>query len=167
MLKELQLRQTNRAIDVLKHWSNPDSGAGLYLDPPYQRGDVWGIKRRRNLIRSVLLCVPIPSMIINERLFADWPDEDSRIAVIDGKQRITTILMFLDDKLSVPGNWFDSYQRSVVFSDLTQAQRRRFMNTPLPFSEGRLPDLEAEREVFDLVNFGGLRPGEMDEDLEE
>lgn len=32
----------------------------------------------------------------------------------------------------------------------------------MAFSEGRLPTLEAEQEVFDLVNFGGLRQGEVD-----
>ena len=158
-LRRMNLQQTNRPIDVVIHWSERDGG--LYLDPPYQRGDVWGTKRRVNLIRSVLLGVPIPSMIINDRLGAGW-DGDWRIAVIDGKQRITTLLMFLHGELPVPGEWFGSKSKIVTFNDITEVQRRIVKNQPLPFSEGRLATLEDEKEVFDLVNFGGLTQGESD-----
>lgn len=167
MLPVADLRQTNRAIDVLLFWRNENNESkcqiGLLLDPPYQRGDVWGHKRRVNLIRSILMCVPIPSLIVNDRLGADWPD-DYRVAVIDGKQRITTLLMFLDGQLAVPGEWFDRDEPEVIFSDLSAGQQRKFMNKPLAFSEGRLPTLAAEQEVFDLVNFGGLAQGEVDDE---
>lgn len=167
MLKELRLTQTNRDVGTLKHWAEEYGDNGLLLNPPYQRGDVWGSKRRVNLIRSVLMCVPIPSMIINERLFAEWPDGDARIAVIDGKQRITTLLMFVRGEFAVPGGWFGLRQKKLRFQELSQSQQRRFLNRPLAFSEGRLPSVEAEREVFDLVNFGGLRQGEVDTDVDE
>jgi len=63
-LERLKLSQTNRPMDVIKHWHIDGQ---LLLDPPYQRGDVWGYKRQANLIRSILLGVPIPSIIINDR----------------------------------------------------------------------------------------------------
>lgn len=160
MLREMPLQQTNRPIDVILHWHRERDG-GLLLDAPYQRGDVWGTKRRVNLIRSILIGVPIPSMVINDRLHADWKD-DYRIAVIDGRQRITTLLMFLHGELAVPGEWFDAGSELVRFTHLPLRDQRHFTNSPLPFSEGRLPNLEAEQEVFDLVNFGGLAQGEVD-----
>lgn len=161
MLHECKLNQTNRPLDVLMHWRKDDDG--LFLNPPYQRGDVWGTKRRRNFIKSILLGVPVPSLIINHRLMADW-ENDFRVAVIDGKQRITTILMFVDGLLSVPGDWWGIDTDYVSYPDLSPVNRRKFNNRSLPFSEGRLSTLADEQMVFDLVNFGGLAQGEVDSD---
>ena len=133
----------------------------MLLNAPYQRGDVWGRIRRRNLIKSIVLGIPIPSIVINDRASAGW-DEMVSCAVIDGKQRITTILMFLEDQLNVPGEWFGLDRDSLVFSELPIAERRRFRRLPISFCEGQLPSLEAEREVFELINFGGVPQGESD-----
>ena len=160
MLPELQLQQTNRPMCVVQHWLETDS---LELSPPYQRGDVWGYKRRVNFIRSLLMGVPIPSVIINDRLSADFiGDKPQHYAVIDGKQRLTTIKMFVKGTLLVPGEWFDLGYRLASFDNLSRSQQRRFENHPMPFSEGRLKTIEREQEVFELVNFGGLRQGEVD-----
>lgn len=158
MIERLKLSTTNRPIDVIRHWA---AEGALLLSPPYQRGDVWGPVRQRNLIRSVLLGIPIPSIIINDRLGAETWADDYSIAVIDGKQRITALLAFLDDVLEVPGEWF-GLTGPVKWSGLSVVQQRFFKNTPLGFTEGRLPSLAAEQEVFDLVNFGGLAQGETD-----
>jgi len=54
-LERLRLSQTARPLDVIQHWR--DAGY-LDLSPPYQRGNVWGIVRQQNLIRSILIGVP-------------------------------------------------------------------------------------------------------------
>lgn len=161
MIKSFRLNQTNRPVDVLLYWSK-DKDA-LLLNPPYQRGDVWGTKRRQNLIKSILLGIPIPSIIVNNRMNGEWKD-DYRIAVIDGKQRITSILMFLIGKLSVPGEWFGVDAELVTYTELDIVKQRRFGNRPMAFSEGTLGTVEEEALVFDLVNFGGLAQGEVDHD---
>ena len=118
MLTRLRLSQTNRPIEVVNYWK---SSGGLLLSPPYQRGDVWGMTRRKNLIRSILLGIPIPSIIINDRASAGW-DDYTTCAVIDGKQRMTTILMFLENQFSVPGDWFGT-DGEIVFSNLSVPQQ--------------------------------------------
>lgn len=158
-LERLKLSQTNRPMDVIKHWNNDGQ---LLLSPSYQRGDVWGTKRQANLIRSILLGVPIPSIIINDRWQGGWGET---IAVIDGKQRITAILKFLLGELKVPGAWFGLPDDLVSFLDLEVPEQRRFKNTPVAFSEGSLKSIEQEQEVFDLVNFGGIPQAESDSEL--
>lgn len=158
-LERLRLSATNRPIDVVQYWSR--DGDGLLLDPPYQRGDVWGVKRQQNLIRSILLGIPIPSLIINDRFQAGWKD-DYRIAVIDGKQRITAILRFLSGALPIPGAWVGSESEWITFPEMQIAQQRGIKNHPIPVAEGQLGTLAMEQEVFDLVNFGGLAQGESD-----
>lgn len=162
IIKDLCLNQMNRPMDVFAFWRDRDGG-GLELNPPYQRGDVWGNKRRVNLIRSLLLGVPVPSIIINDRLMADW-DGDYRKCIIDGKQRVTTILMWIDGLLEVPREWFDGNDGLVRFTDLTQGQQLGFKNIPVACSEARIKTLDGEKEIFDLVNFGGLQQGEIDDD---
>lgn len=167
MLERLNLAQTNRPIEVIRYWA---AEGNLLLTPPYQRGDVWGPVRQRNLIRSVMLGIPIPSIIVNDRLAANswygkcW-EGDYSMAVIDGKQRLTALLAFLEDRLEVPGEWWDMHGEPMVkYSYLSVLHQRQFKNYPLQFTEGRLRSLEEEKEVFDLVNFGGLAQGETDHD---
>lgn len=161
-LTRLRLSQTARPVDVILYWHREQS---MELNAPYQRGDVWSETRQRNLIRSILLGIPIPSIIINDRASAGW-DELVSCAVIDGKQRLTAILKFMLDDLAVPGEWFGVESAishgMIVFSDLPIARQRGFRNHPIPFTEGQLGSLDEEREVFDLVNFGGVPQGQSD-----
>ena len=59
------------------------------LTPSYQRGDVWGNGDRQSLMESILRGVPLPSVILL-RTGPSTPHE-----VVDGKQRLTTILRFV------------------------------------------------------------------------
>lgn len=66
-------------------------GGKLNLAPSYQRGDVWGTAARQLLIESVLRGIPLPSIILlkpNDGL-------NQTYEVVDGKQRLTSILRFV------------------------------------------------------------------------
>lgn len=143
----------------------------LDVNPPYQRGEVWGVKRRRNLIKSLLSGVPIPAIVVNDRMgagFEGWDaDNDPAYVVVDGKQRVTTLRAFVDGKFTVPGDWFDEDAEWVRFPDLPKPKQLHFMHRPVAVAEGKLKTLDAERELFDLLNFGGLAQGETDDDLLE
>lgn len=156
-LERLPLFTAQRPIEVFRHWRNDGC---LLIDPPYQRGDVWGPIRRVNLIRSIIQHIPIPSIIINDRMRAEWK-KSIQYAVIDGKQRITTILMFFDDQLSVPGEWF-GMDGMVTYSQLDIVDRRRFKNCSIATSEGALKSVREERLIFELVNYGGVPQGQSD-----
>lgn len=61
----------------------------LNLTPSYQRGDVWSGSDRSALIESILRGIPLPSIILLKKKGKE-PHE-----VVDGKQRLTTILRFV------------------------------------------------------------------------
>lgn len=63
----------------------------LNLEPGFQRQSVWTEPDRRKLIQSILQGYPIPSIFLYER-----SDKRGRTVydVIDGKQRLESILMF-------------------------------------------------------------------------
>lgn len=143
--------------------------SSLLLDPPYQRGAVWGLRRRRNLIRSLLLGIPTGAVFLNRR-----PIAEDVLAVVDGKQRIETIRMFLDGELSVPASWFpaDVIEAAeetgdgpyVRYPELRSQGRARFDRSSLNVQLTDLETVEEEAVLFDLINFGGLQQGEIDDD---
>jgi hypothetical protein len=62
----------------------------LNLEPGFQRDSVWTISDRKKLIESLLQNYPIPSVFLYRQ------NENGRLRydVIDGKQRLETVLMF-------------------------------------------------------------------------
>lgn len=63
---------------------------GSMIVPGFQRNYVWNIKQASRLIESFLLGLPVPAIF----LFID--DERNEQLVIDGQQRLMTIVYFLD-----------------------------------------------------------------------
>ncbi len=160
-MKHLSLSTTNRPLDVLLHYHKEGY---LDLNPPYQRGEVWGLLRKQNLIKSLVQGIPVASLIINDRTRSGkWEYMDAGFLVmIDGKQRTIAILDFLNSVFAVPGEWFDEDRELVFFNQLPIAKQRGFRIYPIGVAEGSLESLEQEAEVFDLVNFGGVPQGESD-----
>jgi hypothetical protein len=67
----------------------------IKLDPIYQRGDVWSDRMRSDFIDSVLRGI-IPSNIIFNK---EYTDGKELLTCIDGKQRLTTLIMFRNNKI--------------------------------------------------------------------
>lgn len=61
----------------------------LDLNPSYQREYIWSNADSQKLIESVLRGIPLPSVIL-----ASMPG-DARLQIVDGKQRLTSILRFV------------------------------------------------------------------------
>jgi hypothetical protein len=154
----------------------------LTLDAPYQRGSVWTEDQRIGLIRSWLSGIPIPTILVNDRGTWRWQEqndgEDVRAsgyvyAAIDGKQRIETAIAWFGDDLAVPRSWFPA--EDVEFSEDTEdgpyvrytgltgpAQRHMAFSAHLPLGEAKLSSIQAEAEVYLLVNGGGTPQTEAD-----
>src|SRR5688572_10184809 len=63
----------------------------INLTPGFQRKSVWSLRDRQRLIQSIAAGYPIPSIFLYKR------EERGRLIydVIDGKQRLETIFMFM------------------------------------------------------------------------
>jgi hypothetical protein len=69
----------------------------LVIDPEFQRLFRWELGQKSKLIESLLLGIPIPSIFVFER-------EDSKWELIDGLQRVSTILEFMGILKDSDGN---------------------------------------------------------------
>lgn len=155
---------------------------GLDLDPPYQRGSVWTEYQRVALVRSWLLGIPIPAVLINNRTTTAWVRQhgDTNLttgvgmyACVDGKQRIQTAMAWFASEFAVPASWFPSEQVEatedtadgpyVRFEGLSVAAQRHLANRAmLPVIEAQATDEAAEADLYLLINMGGTPQTEDD-----
>lgn len=141
----------------------------LVLDAPYQRGSVWTTDQRRALIRSFLMGVPIPSLVLNDRGNPDWREANSAeqvYVVVDGKQRIEATLAWFRGELDVPASWFPAEQVAsthmttdgayVSFDELTKpGQVYLKRGFTFPWAVAKVATLAEEAEIFVLINGAG------------
>src|SRR5437868_3736133 len=60
----------------------------IVIDPEFQRYFRWDVGQKSKLIESILLGIPLPSIFVFERADSTWE-------LIDGLQRISTVLEFM------------------------------------------------------------------------
>lgn len=91
MTEGLQYQLTELTIQALQQLQ--EAGC-LNLEPGFQRNSVWHLSDRRKLIQSILENYPVPSIFLYKR------DEHGSLVydVIDGKQRLETIFIFMGTK---------------------------------------------------------------------
>lgn len=64
----------------------------IRIDPEYQRLFRWSSEQKSRLVESILLKLPIPPVFFVE-------NEDGRYELIDGLQRLSSVIQFIDPKL--------------------------------------------------------------------
>lgn len=120
----------------------------LEMHPPFQRNPVWTDKQSSFLIDSILKGYPIPEIYLQEKV--DSQGKTITI-VVDGQQRITSFLRFIEDDFSI-----DETQSSkwggLNFSDLTDEEKISFFK--YKFVIRLLPDIDEEeiRNIFQRIN---------------
>lgn len=71
---------------------NLHSSQELLIQPEFQRLFRWSIEQRSRLIESILLGLPIPQIVL-------FQNEDGVLELIDGLQRLSSLIHFIDYKL--------------------------------------------------------------------
>jgi hypothetical protein len=73
---------------------------GVDFSPDYQRCDVWDARDKESLITSILEQRDIGKFVFNERPYSST---EAGCEIIDGKQRLTTIRDFYEDRFKYHG----------------------------------------------------------------
>ncbi|HGH8128346.1 TPA: DUF262 domain-containing protein, partial [Vibrio cholerae] len=129
------------------------------LTPEYQRKDrIWPIKDRARLIESILLGLPLPVFYFAERANKDAESEvDFDWVVIDGLQRTTTLVDFVQGKFALKDlNQLPKYD-NCYFKDLPRKEQRKIREYQI---HGHLIQVsndseEMIRELFHRINTYG------------
>lgn len=144
-IDEFLIRTDHRTVfDIVRRMRQPSSP---YIQPDFQRNFVWDERKQSKLIESALLRIPLPVFYLAER-------EDGKIVIVDGLQRLTTFLRFLNNDFALQG----VNNRSLLgkkFDDLPIRFQDRIENTNLILYllDARVPE-QARLEIFERVNSG-------------
>lgn len=118
--------------------------------PEFQRRERWDNTKRSALIESFLLNIPVPPIYLAE-------DEYGSYSVIDGKQRLSAITEFMNDRLFLTSLERFSELERYTFSALPRPLRNFLTVRPAirAVSLLRQSDPELKYEVFHRLNAGG------------
>lgn len=128
---------------LVEMWSNDD-----ITIPDFQREFVWNIKQSTLLIESFLIGLPVPPIFF-------YIDDDNKNLVIDGQQRIMSIIFF-----------FEGYFGRENAKGKRQIFRLSGLNEKSPFYNKKFIDLEnkdrrkLENSVLRAINIRQLSPKE-------
>ena len=121
----------------------------LIIDPDFQRGNVWNIRQRSELIESIIMGIPLPIIYLFESI-------DGRKQVVDGRQRITAIIDFLNDKLRLTDLKILGSLNGCTFSRLEPKLQGIVEDYQLLAYVIQPPTAERVKyDIFDRVNRGG------------
>ncbi len=120
----------------------------LTLQPEFQRRPVWTDRQKSNLIESILLQLPVPEIYMQIKTS---PDGSSEYIVVDGQQRITTILEFtgVNGRPSLELRYLDpnSPWLGYTFNELTDEEKTAFYGHSMAV---RYLEAAQDQEVKDL-----------------
>ncbi|NOS68513.1 MAG: DUF262 domain-containing protein [Verrucomicrobia bacterium] len=155
----------------MKHSSRPQTiswfqdhykAGRLELRPPFQRKPVWSEKQRCALIESILLDVPIPEVYVQ---VTQGDDGDDGFGVVDGQQRLRSILQFIgierneDQEENDDNNNFAlealpsaSSFRDKTFADITSETRKRFFQFEICVRFMYTDNTKEVEDVFKRLN---------------
>ncbi|MCZ8222848.1 MAG: DUF262 domain-containing protein [Microcystis sp. LE19-84.1B] len=103
--KKLQLKEISETVVAGSDWTTATIRdqlirENIQLNPRFQRRDAWNITRKSRFIESLILGFPVPLIVL-----AANNKEKGKFIVLDGKQRLLTILQFYGDS-ATPNNSF-------------------------------------------------------------
>lgn len=140
-------------------WENGD-----IIVPPFQRKFVWTIKQSSSLIESLLMGLPVPQAFF-------YVDPESRNLVIDGLQRIMSIVYFFEGYFGdegiqgkktvfrLTGLSDKSPYANKTFEELSDSDKRKLKNRPLRVINvkqlGPKDDNTSAYHIFERLNTGG------------
>ncbi|MBX6722982.1 MAG: DUF262 domain-containing protein, partial [Dactylosporangium sp.] len=112
----------------LRHILDLIEDGDLELAPDFQRNRVWKARQKSRLIESILLQIPLPAFYFAE-------DADSKMRVVDGLQRLSTVLDFVRGtdvrQFPLADLEYLKDEEGRRFAELQPALQRRINNTQI------------------------------------
>lgn len=130
-------------------------------EPDYQRkGNVWSGEKQAFLIDSLFKNYPIPPIFLHAEV--DSATGKTIYHVIDGKQRLNSIVKFINDKIHLPENFGDDKYgdeslNGLKFSEISSESpfKRNFWKYSIPIEYVDTEDKDIVNRIFDRLNRNG------------
>lgn len=126
----------------------------LILDVDFQRSELWKNKQKCELIESILMGLPLPIFYLKQM-------DNATYVVVDGKQRLSTLFEFLNNKFTLKSLKILDFLNGKKFEDLTDdlAVYQSQIEDYQLYSHIILPPTPDKIlfDIFDRVNRGGTQ----------
>jgi len=143
-------------LSMLQETVGPEKHPRYKLDPEYQRRHRWSRERKSRLIESFLMNIPVPPVFLYEREYAQFE-------VMDGRQRLTALAEFYDNKFELEGlqYWKELHGRTYekLPSKVRDGIDRRYISSIILLKETATNEEQAaqlKKLVFERLNSGGV-----------
>ena len=131
-------------ISDIRDWNNNQR---LELQPDFQRNEVWTKAAQIMLIDTIIRGIPIPKVYIKSIMI----NGNTYRVVIDGQQRLTAILKFVQDKLPLKHPYIGEYQ-DLLFSQLPPEVQNQILRYKIDINEIFNPTDREIRDLYSRVN---------------
>lgn len=141
-------REFTIQIIVQKYQEGKETDENEIYVPIYQREFTWDKRRQSTFIESVIMGLPIPLVFVAE-------NNDGRLEIVDGSQRIRTLHAFLNNKLVLSNLEKLFHLNNFKFEDLPKTRQRKVGNIPMRMivlSENATD--EVKKDMFERINRG-------------
>ena len=120
----------------------------LDLDRPYQRKSVWSLKDRRFFLNTIFGNFPSPAIFLHRTM----QDGRPTYHVVDGKQRLETVIKFASGGFALGDEFKDRRLDKRRFVDLDEVLKHQFWNYQFVVEQLISSETNFIREIFDRVN---------------
>ena len=124
----------------------------LILAPQFQRGDIWTSSAQSYFIDTLLRGLPIPSIYI--RLVTNPETKTSYREVVDGQQRLATIVKFIDGKLILDKRCKEF--AGMTYDALDEEDQGHFLAYQISVEQLFGADDDTVLDIFHRINAYGL-----------
>lgn len=121
----------------------------LDLDPPYQRRSVWNQDYKDFFIDTVLNSYPAPAIFLYQEI---TPEGISKFSIVDGKQRLSTLFEFAENKFPVSESATITRLRGKYFKDLDVEVKQDFWKYQFAVEYVPSSDEAIINNIFDRIN---------------
>lgn len=105
----LEAKETKQFSDAVLHatdWTvetivSQLTRRNIEMNPRFQRRDAWNNRRKSSFIESLILGLPVPQIVLAEK-----KGQRGKYIVLDGKQRLLSLLQFTGNAAEGPKNGF-------------------------------------------------------------
>lgn len=156
------LERNSNNINIATFWENYQLGK-YNFEPDYQRpSDVWSYSKKSFLIDTILKNFPMPPIFLHQHI--DTETGKTIYDVIDGKQRLTTIISFIKNEVSIPDDFSndtygDEVLNGLLFKDFDEKGlsewKKVFWKYELTIEYVDTDQIDIVNNIFDRLNRNG------------
>lgn len=141
---------TQKADYLLSSLRDMVDEGDIVPNPDYQRDYVYNDRQASRLVESVLMGIPIPTIYLCE-------EDDNTHSVIDGQQRITSLVRYLKNEFALSGLQELNELNGKCYKDLPKDIQKKLKSSSLSTISLLKQSSDLKYEIFARLNQGAVK----------